>query len=509
MDRTAKVWFRHRQFARILAIATTFLILVTGTPSATGQQSPQLPLELPPLDRLVNRTSTSSALAIGDVWLDGNRLFSVAVPAIQSQSSESKNISPIQERVRTIEATLRQIASSPVDPNQIAVIVELEPRSSLPILVLQDGAAATGANRYIMTVTNLDAQLQAEGPQQRAEQLAKILENALKQARWERQPNVLAQRFWQAAQILLAIVLASWLLSQVQRYLKTRQRHLSNQFAPPLEQALPNTLTPDDTAAIEAVQAQMIRRQQFTLNEVQRRFLQLLQVGIWGGGSFMILGLFPYTRWLQPLVLSAPLQLLAIVLGVYVAIRISDVLIDRFFSLLTVQEAIPPSNSQRLALRVSTFSRVLRSIVGFLLLSTGVLSVLSVLGVELGPVLAGAGILGLAISFAYDVDIDHAIGLIKQVGKAMNQDSLWDGRILEEPEVLGVEDLNNAGIIIRIWIKTQPLEQWNVAREFRRRLKLALDEAGIAIGVPQQSLWFRSSPGENYPALQRDVQPPE
>jgi moderate conductance mechanosensitive channel len=65
--------------------------------------------------------------------------------------------------------------------------------------------------------------------------------------------------------------------------------------------------------------------------------------------------------------------------------------------------------------------------------------------------------------------------------------------ILEKPLVLGVDKLDYMGTTISLWIKTQPLKQWDVAREYRRRLKLAFDRVGIAIGVPQQSLWFGNS----------------
>ena len=37
-------------------------------------------------------------------------------------------------------------------------------------------------------------------------------------------------------------------------------------------------------------------------------------------------------------------------------------------------------------------------------------------------------------------------------------------------------------------IKTEPLEQWSVAREFRYRLKRAFDEQGIHVGNPQQRM---------------------
>ena len=70
---------------------------------------------------------------------------------------------------------------------------------------------------------------------------------------------------------------------------------------------------------------------------------------------------------------------------------------------------------------------------------------------------------------------------------------LPDLNILDKPEVLGVDDFGSRGVIIRVWIKTQPLKQWHVAREFRRRLKVVLDDAGISIPVPQQEVWFNNS----------------
>ncbi|ERT03870.1 hypothetical protein M595_3106 [Lyngbya aestuarii BL J] len=38
------------------------------------------------------------------------------------------------------------------------------------------------------------------------------------------------------------------------------------------------------------------------------------------------------------------------------------------------------------------------------------------------------------------------------------------------------------------WVKTKPIEQWNVGREFRRRLKRRFDQVGISIGVPRLEL---------------------
>ncbi|MEL7037503.1 MAG: mechanosensitive ion channel family protein, partial [Cyanobacteria bacterium J06592_8] len=52
-------------------------------------------------------------------------------------------------------------------------------------------------------------------------------------------------------------------------------------------------------------------------------------------------------------------------------------------------------------------------------------------------------------------------------------------------------------ILIQVWIKTQPIQQWAVGREFRLRIKLAFDREGIAIGVPQRLLWHHDENGSN------------
>lgn len=92
----------------------------------------------------------------------------------------------------------------------------------------------------------------------------------------------------------------------------------------------------------------------------------------------------------------------------------------------------------------------------------------------------------LTIPVAYQTDVDEAIKLIQKVGVEMDQDPQWDHQILETPQVLGIDNFAVAekGFLIRVWIKTQPLKQWSVAREYRRRLKIAFDQAGISIFIP-------------------------
>ena len=60
--------------------------------------------------------------------------------------------------------------------------------------------------------------------------------------------------------------------------------------------------------------------------------------------------------------------------------------------------------------------------------------------------------------------------------------------ILEPVDILGIDELSQDGMVIRLIVKTQPSKQWVVGREFRLRVEQALDKAGIFLGVPQQEV---------------------
>ena len=94
-----------------------------------------------------------------------------------------------------------------------------------------------------------------------------------------------------------------------------------------------------------------------------------------------------------------------------------------------------------------------------------------------------------AIEVGYDADVDRALEVIEAVAQQMYGDPQWQEQILEAPEILGVDNISHTGILIRLIIKTPPLQQWAVAREFRRRLKKAFDEQGIRVGIPQQMMY--------------------
>jgi small-conductance mechanosensitive channel len=90
----------------------------------------------------------------------------------------------------------------------------------------------------------------------------------------------------------------------------------------------------------------------------------------------------------------------------------------------------------------------------------------------------------LDIAVAWDSDITHVRSVMKAAADALAAEEDWADKITEEPEVWGVEELGSSGLVVRLAVKTAPLEQWKVARELRERVKAAFDREGIAIGVP-------------------------
>lgn len=86
----------------------------------------------------------------------------------------------------------------------------------------------------------------------------------------------------------------------------------------------------------------------------------------------------------------------------------------------------------------------------------------------------------LDVAVAYDTDVGAAMDLVRRTAEELRRDPQFATLILDAPEVWGVEAIAADRVVIRLAVKTRPLEQWRVARELRARLKQALDAAGIA-----------------------------
>jgi len=95
------------------------------------------------------------------------------------------------------------------------------------------------------------------------------------------------------------------------------------------------------------------------------------------------------------------------------------------------------------------------------------------------------------IGVAYKEDADRVIGVIKELGAEMRRDPLFGLMILEDLTMLGVDSFGDSAVMIKFFIKTRPLQQWAVRREFLRRTKRRFDDLGIEIPFPHRTVFHR------------------
>ncbi|MGW6529466.1 mechanosensitive ion channel family protein [Streptomyces venezuelae] len=98
----------------------------------------------------------------------------------------------------------------------------------------------------------------------------------------------------------------------------------------------------------------------------------------------------------------------------------------------------------------------------------------------------------LDVSVAYECNLDTVYRVLEEAGRDMREDPKFAPALLEDPSVWGVQSLEPDGVVVRVAVKTAPLQQWAVTRELRRRVKEALDAAGIDIPFQQRTVWIRS-----------------
>nr|HPH15758.1 mechanosensitive ion channel family protein [Bacteroidales bacterium] len=93
--------------------------------------------------------------------------------------------------------------------------------------------------------------------------------------------------------------------------------------------------------------------------------------------------------------------------------------------------------------------------------------------------------INLDISVSYNVDIDKVIAVINKVGAELALDPEWKDRIITPPQFIRLDSFADSALILKINCDVQPLKQWEVSGEMRKRLKYAFDKEGIEIPFPQ------------------------
>jgi small conductance mechanosensitive channel len=536
---------------KIVTTITIILLFIFGLTVIAVPVKAQLPFvqDLLIYSKAIRQLQETS-LEYACIYLDGRCLFKLA-------STESEKLST---RIDEIQTRFNKLTSIYLDNPDSKVVVTIESKNNLRdlglrISDLQERKIYT--QERLFTVTARDADNYDVSLDIRAEQIKSSIKSGLAIAKQEREQKYLLKQSLLATAILVGIFLLNFPLNRWISHSRKSTR----------------LLAPSDSYKALPITTQLNRRQQWNLKEIQYRLLQLIQVGMWGWGIWHIFDLFPQTRILSFLSLAflrIPFQITVVLAATYLIVRLTYFLIAKISSLLIESQTTDVKINQRGKLRVATTTRIIRGVFTALLSGIGILVACSITGVNITPILAGAGIFGLAISLAsqnlikdaiqgffiiwddryavgdvveigtvsglveninlritqlrdaqgklitipnsavdivsnnssqwsradlnipvgYQADIDRAIAVIANVALNIAQDEQWQERIWSAPQVLGVEEFSDRGIIIRVWIETEPLKQWEVAREFRRRVKIAFDREGIPIPDPQQQILF-------------------
>ena len=246
----------------------------------------------------------------------------------------------------------------------------------------------------------------------------------------------------------------------------------------------------------------------------------------------------------------------------------------------------PPPGSTRRVQRAKTMGTLLKSITSGIIAAIVVTMMLSAVGLNIGPILASAGILGVALGFGsqtlvkdflsgifmifqdqYGVgdvvdmgeglsgtieavslrvtrmrdtngtvwyvrngelyrvgnmsqnwaravldvqvsareDLTHVRRVLEDVIHDLWEDDDYDGVVIEEPEIWGIEAITPDAITLRVALKTAPMEQWRVARVLRARIKSRFDHEGIQAPYPTSYVMNRT-PGDPEAAVAADAQ---
>ncbi|MFC1564473.1 mechanosensitive ion channel family protein [candidate division KSB1 bacterium] len=273
--------------------------------------------------------------------------------------------------------------------------------------------------------------------------------------------------------------------------------------------------------------------------------------------------------------ITSGIRILFIVIITAAGLKIAKLVFSKIFSKMKKEEATEFNK------RIETLRSILNYILTISILILSAIIILSELGIDIGPILAAAGILGLAVGFgaqnlvkdiisgffiliedqirvgdvvqisgksglvekvnlrmtilrdvagsvhyvrngdidvvtnmtkdfsfyvfdigiAYRENVDEVIGLIREVSDEIRANPDYQTEILDSVEILGLDKFADSAVIIKARIKTIPVKQWRVGREFNRLLKKKFDEKDIEIPFPHMTLYMGQDKDGSSPPL--------
>ena len=274
------------------------------------------------------------------------------------------------------------------------------------------------------------------------------------------------------------------------------------------------------------------------------------------------------------------LRILIILIVAYILLRIAKLVSSKIFGILEHSHLDAEARK-----RSETLSSLIRNIARIGIMGISILMIVEEIGIEIGPVLAAAGILGLAVGFgaqslvkdvisgffmlledqirvgdvvsvagksglvervgmrvtvlrdlggnvhyipngqidvvtnmtkdysyalleigiAYREDTDEVVSIIREIAESLRNDPEFSSDVLDSVEVLGLDRFADSAVVLKARIRTVPIKQWRVAREFNRRLKKAFDERNVEIPFPHVTIYAGKEKDGSAPPLDLQI----
>jgi small-conductance mechanosensitive channel len=94
------------------------------------------------------------------------------------------------------------------------------------------------------------------------------------------------------------------------------------------------------------------------------------------------------------------------------------------------------------------------------------------------------------VAISYREDPDQVLQMMREVAAKMRAEPEWKDLITEDLEVIGVDRWESSGLVLRARFKVVPaIQQWNVKREYLRRIKKLFDRSDIEIPLPHVTVY--------------------
>jgi moderate conductance mechanosensitive channel len=94
----------------------------------------------------------------------------------------------------------------------------------------------------------------------------------------------------------------------------------------------------------------------------------------------------------------------------------------------------------------------------------------------------------LDVNVAYHEDTDRVVAALQEIDAEMRADPAFAADMLAPIEILGLERFTDSAVVLRARLKTKPIKQWSVGREFNRRMKKLFDARGIETPLSQRTV---------------------